>query len=366
MENPQNPGLDPRLQPTPDYGTLGRGSDIAQAAMNTNGDVETAGLNPTGDPRVAPLLAKVYATAGKTQPNKQASLAVVALGIGMGLAMPIIAMGGQHGIWSRIGEWLASRGQEETSSPASVSKRDMDRLDRVLAQRQAELLLSQTISHYDGAGDQLVARVDSWHGHVKMTPNLEGLVTAALNAGDMRVREAGIEVDLAAYNIPKTADEAREMRHRADEGDHATRIWALWTLGALANRGVEPEVNTDSLIAHLKDDNPVDRQWAVEGLALVGSDATIAPLLKTFHDDPSPMVRERAACSLAQSGMLKKEQRMTVVPEILTYTEDAALDAQTHTWAFQALRDITGQALPNETLAWREWWENRQRSGWGQ
>jgi HEAT repeat protein len=75
-----------------------------------------------------------------------------------------------------------------------------------------------------------------------------------------------------------------------------------------------------------------------------------------MHDDPSPLVRERAACSLAQSGMLTQEQRRTAVPQLLNDTDDPALDAQTHAWAFQALTDITGQRLPNDSAAWRSWY----------
>ena len=33
----------------------------------------------------------------------------------------------------------------------------------------------------------------------------------------------------------------------------------------------------------------------------------IDPLLEILHDDPSPMIRERAACGLAQSGMLSRD-----------------------------------------------------------
>ena len=29
-----------------------------------------------------------------------------------------------------------------------------------------------------------------------------------------------------------------------------------------------------------------------------------------------------------------------------------------HTWIFQALRDITGQKLPNEISAWRAWFSS--------
>jgi hypothetical protein len=78
-----------------------------------------------------------------------------------------------------------------------------------------------------------------------------------------------------------------------------------------------------------------------------------------MHDDSSPIVREEAACAIAQSGMFTHEQRMSAVPQLLSFTDDSSLDAQTHAWAFQALGDITGQHLPNDPAAWRSWYENR-------
>ena len=91
-------------------------------------------------------------------------------------------------------------------------------------------------------------------------------------------------------------------------------------------------------------------------MAYLGTDDAIDPLLAVFHDDPSPMIRERAACSLAQSGMLSAMQRMTVVPRLLDFANDASLDDQTHSWVFQALRDITGQTMPPDAGAWRRWY----------
>ena len=125
----------------------------------------------------------------------------------------------------------------------------------------------------------------------------------------------------------------------------------------MGNRGVEPQRVNEILVGQLQDSDPEVRHWAVEGLAYLGTNETIAPLLKTFHDDASPMVRERAACSLAQSGMLTQEQRRSVIPQLLDYADDASLDEQTHGWAYQALRDITGQSLPNESSSWRSWYE---------
>ena len=124
----------------------------------------------------------------------------------------------------------------------------------------------------------------------------------------------------------------------------------------------QPGVETDRAVAilagHLKDSDQDSRRWAVESLALVGTTETIAPLLRAMHDDPSPIIRERAACSLAESGMLTREQRMTAVPQLVNYSDDPTLDAQTHGWAFQALGDITQQQLPNDSAAWRSWYEH--------
>ncbi len=36
--------------------------------------------------------------------------------------------------------------------------------------------------------------------------------------------------------------------------------------------------------------------------------------------------------------MFTHEQRLSAVPQLLNYTDDPALDAQTHAWAFKALQ----------------------------
>jgi hypothetical protein len=57
--------------------------------------------------------------------------------------------------------------------------------------------------------------------------------------------------------------------------------------------------------------------------------------------------------------MLSHERRMIAVPQLIRYSSDPALDAQTHASAFQALSDITGQRLPNDSAAWQSWYEGR-------
>lgn len=174
----------------------------------------------------------------------------------------------------------------------------------------------------------------------------------------MRVRGAAIEVELTAYGLSKNAKSLEYLLKTSESHDHARKIWALWALGLMGNRGTESDRVTQVLTAHLHDSDDDSRRWAVEGLALIGADQSIPTLLKIMHDDPAPGVRERAASALAQTGMFTRDQRNSAVPQLLNYTDDPSLDSQTHAWAFQALGQITRQHLTDSSTAWREWYQS--------
>jgi hypothetical protein len=263
-----------------------------------------------------------------------------------------------------LGIWLVSVGSAgaswqhsgKSAGHFSISSQYRDQLNRIAPQQQAESLLESAIGNSGGANEEIAKRTDAWRGQLSLDSQLGALTTAALNSNDLRVRQAGIEVQLAAYGLAKNASTVDFLIETADSSGHAQKVWALWALGALANRGVETARAQQALVSHLKDADEDSRRWTVEALALVGSTDTIEPLLQAMHDDPSPAVRERAACGLAESGMLSREQRLTAVPQLVSYTEDAELDSQTHAWAFQALGDITRERLPNDPAAWRSWY----------
>jgi HEAT repeat protein len=319
---------DPRLKPTPDFGTLGPGSDIT-------------GLEPGNLPAGSRKSALRFAH-------------LIAAVVGMFTALIVGTMSKAYPIWR-------DRVPSHSSEPASA--KDLPQIDRMKPQKQAETLLELAVGHSQGAVDQISSRVDRWNGKVQWNSQIANLTTAALNSTDMHVRESGVEVELAAYGLAKNAASLEYVLKNADSPDHAQKIWALWALGLMANRGVESERVVEVVTEYLKDDDADSRRWAVEGLAVSGSDQAIEPLLATMHNDSSPMVRERAACSLAESGMFTPEQRMTAVPQLLNYTDDPSLDAQTQGWAFQALGDITHQRLPNDSAAWRRWYETQVVSG---
>jgi hypothetical protein len=287
----------------------------------------------------------------------QAPWAVLA-GVIAAMAVVFMHSGVARAGWQQLAQYLPLQGKPAPASPAILSQHETQRLGHEAPQSQAELLLERAINHYDGAADQIANRVDGWHGHLKLTPQLTALVTTGLNANDLHVRAMAIEVDLAALNIAKESSSVDRLEKQAQSGPQQQRVWALWTLGLLGNRGVEPGRVNELLSSALRDSDPEIRHWAVEGMSYLGTDETLDPLLRAFHDDPSPMVRERAACSLAQSGMLGEQQRRSIVPRLLDFAEDTSLDAQTHSWVFHALRDITAQNLPADAAAWRSWYNS--------
>jgi HEAT repeat protein len=251
---------------------------------------------------------------------------------------------------------LAAAQRSRPTSAGVLSEHHLEVLDSMPPQAQAEFLIERAINRYKGSNEQILARAESWRGKIELNERLNGLFTIALNSDDLAVRVAAIELDLAALNVEKSAATVNQLEADARHGAQGPRAHALWRIGLLGNRGVQPERAFEILMSAIHDENVNVRYWAVEGLAYLGTEDIITPLLSVFHDDPSPIIRERAACSLAQSGMLSAALRMTAVPRLLDFAEDPTLDEQTRSWVFQALRDITGQTLPRRPAEWRDWY----------
>jgi hypothetical protein len=250
-----------------------------------------------------------------------------------------------------------ARAQRPQPTSASVlSEHHLEVLDAMAPQAQAEFLIERAINRYSGANEQILARADAWRGKIAMNERLNSLFVIALNSDDLSVRAAAIEVDLAALNVEKTSAALTRLEPDARYGEQGPRANALWRIALLGNRGIQPDRALDILMSSTHDENINIRYWAVEGLGYLGTEEVIAPLLAVFRDDASPMIRERAACSLAQSGMLSARLRLTAVPNLLTFADDPAIDDETRSWVFQALRDITGQSLPHQAGAWRDWY----------
>jgi HEAT repeats len=284
---------------------------------------------------------------------------VVLVAIAFILGTIAAGSGSLRAAWTPMARLIGLQDPPVAASANVLSEHEIEGLDTMPPQSQAELLLERSINHYRGANEQIAQRVDRWGGQLKLEGRLHELFTTAINSDDLTVRVAGIEVDIVGRNIEKSPATVDRLEPVARTGDQGPRVNAMWDLALIGNRGVEPERVADILMPALHDPNENIRYWAVEGLSYLALDSAIRPLLDVFHDDSSAVIRERAACGLSQSGMFSATQRRTAVPTLLSYADDGALDQQTQGWVFQALRDITGQSLPHDAHAWRDWYRSQ-------
>ena len=275
------------------------------------------------------------------------------------VAVVLLATSGTaRAAWEQIARALSLEGKPEPASANVLSEHHLEALDSMPPQAQAEFLLERAINHYQGSTREIEARLPAWRGLIEPGERFESLFRMAINSDDLRVRAAAIEIDVVVRKLEKNTETVDRLEPIARSGSQGPRANALWNLGLVGGRGVDQARIAAIILASVHDDNVNVRYWAVEGLAYLATDEVIDPLLDIFHDDPSPMIRERAACSLAQSGMLNREQRMRAVPRLLDFAGDGALDEQTRSWVFQALRDITGENRPRDADAWRAWYRN--------
>jgi HEAT repeat protein len=275
-------------------------------------------------------------------------------------AIVAIASANAGASWQELVVLLGLQGPPVPASANVLSEHHLEALDSMSPQAQAEFLLERSMNGYAGANREIEKRLPSWRGKLEPGDRFENLFRMAINSDDLRVRVAAIEINILTRRLDKSSATIDRLEPDARTGAQGPRANALWDLGLIGGRGVEPARVAQIILASTRDENVNVRYWAVEGLAYLATDEVIDPLLQIFHDDPSAMIRERAACSLAQSGMLTREQRMKAVPRLLDFSNDFSLDEQTRGWVFQALRDITGQNLPRDPSAWRSWYE-RQR-----
>lgn len=237
-----------------------------------------------------------------------------------------------------------------------VTKRASTRRVDEPAQSAVEQLLQRITMGDSKAADEILAHSSDWTGKTQRTPKSEQLVAVALNLPDLHAREAALQAEIALDGV--TVDEAGLAYVKGVLGDPQQRVWALWMLGALANRGVDTDHTAKIIETYLADPDVSVRAASVDALGIVATEETIPMMLDRFRNDPSPVVQERAACSMAQSGMYTQAQRMTAARNLVDWIDDSLLTPQQHAWTVQALGDISGQRFGNDVAAWRKWYSS--------
>ena len=266
--------------------------------------------------------------------------AAIAIGAAAGFAILGLNIAGRQ----------SSSGQSRRGAGRVISRSSLD----PARQAEAEQLLQKVAARDAAAADRVLQISGNWTGKTHRTPKSEQSIGVALNVPDLHAREAALQAELALDGV--TVDDAglKAVEQAAD--NPSSRVWALWMLGALGNRGVDPVHTVKAISVYLTDTQVDVRAAAVNGLSLVGTDETIPLLLDRFRNDPSPVVQERAACSLAESGMYSHSLRMTAAASLVSWLDDSLLTPAQHEWALHALRDISGQDLGRDAERWREWY----------
>jgi hypothetical protein len=287
---------------------------------------------------------------------------LAALSTGAGYQVARLEIPGAR--WLHLSTALASA---PSLSPALVpasnpgaANADLESISHLAPQQQAERLLELAVRRPDQSLGLIHKNLDSWRGHLEDTDQLFHLVLAALDSSDPRVRVAAVEIDLVANNLMKSPQSLARLLNQV-HNDPDGRYLALWRLGALGNRGVEPATVLTTLLRYSRDANQRTRFWAVEGLAMLGTAESIDPLLSILAHDPAKLVRERAASCLARSGMLTGEQRLTAVPQLLNLLDDDSLEPETRDLVYASLTTITGASFGRNAAAWRDWWAHHDQ-----
>lgn len=262
-------------------------------------------------------------------------------------AIGVLAWGIQRAVKGVLSS--ATQSRDQRGGPAQESSTDPAQ------QAEAEDLLARVAAGDAAAANEVLSRAESWTGRTQPTAKTDQSIGTSINLKNENSRAAALQAQLALNNI--TMDSSGFSRLEQAASDPGQRAWALWLLGALGNRGVDPDHAAKVIESYLNDPSVAVRSNAVIGLALLGTDETIPMVLDRFRNDPSPAVQELAGCGISESGMYTHAQRMAAAGTLVGWLDDSLLSAQQRNWTVQALRDISGQNPGADSTAWRSWYE---------
>jgi len=242
---------------------------------------------------------------------------------------------------------------------AALTDDDVQRLQQLPPQDQAEELLERAIGHDQRALELFKQNIGSpdWLGKIKLTGRMKDLERRSEFSNDLRVRYANADLNLSMDGWQKTDDGADKLIERA-RSDAQYRASAVYFMGMLAGRGVAYDRIYPVLLDYAKHDpDSMVRVWAVEGMRYLGTDEALDQLFDSFMNDPSEQVRNRAGCNVSDCGNFKRAQRMRMVPNFIALVQDPNATPQMRNWSFLALHEITDENFPNDASAWQTWYD---------
>jgi hypothetical protein len=271
-------------------------------------------------------------------------------------------VGGQHGGTPRSNSASAKANLHKAVGRiayAPLTDEDVQRIQQLPMQEQAEELLERAIEHDARALDLFEQNIGSpeWLGNIKLTERMKELERRSEFSSDLRVRNANADLNLSMDGWQKNDESADQLIERA-RSDAQYRSAAVYFMGMMAGRGVAYDRLYPVLLEYAKHDrDSTVRVWAIEGMRYLGTDEALDQLFDSFVNDPSEQVRDRAGCNVSDCGNFKRAQRMRMVPTLISLTQDPNTTPQTRNWSFLALHEITDADVPNDAAAWQSWYD---------
>jgi hypothetical protein len=248
-----------------------------------------------------------------------------------------------------------ARRPQRQAAYSPLTDADVQRLQTLRDQAQAEELLDRAIQHDPRALELFEQGIGTWLG-IKPTAHMNELEVRSRFSTDLRVRCANADLNLAMYGWPKTDNSVDQIIAKT-QSDPKHRAYFVYYMGMLAGRGVGYDRIYPVLVNYAKNDtDPQVRQWAVEGMRYLGTDEALDQLFDSFTHDPSNAVRDRAGCNVSDCGNFMRKQRMRMVPKLIELAADPQTTPQMRNWAFLALHEITDETLPADAAAWQHWY----------
>jgi hypothetical protein len=252
----------------------------------------------------------------------------------------------------------APRSRTKPVKYVPLNDSEVQRLQLLPEQAQAEELLDRAIQHDEKARDLFEQNITVWVGDIKLTDTMKQLEWRSRFSTDLRVRYANADLNLALNGWAKTENSADLLITQA-QTDKNARAAAVYQMGMLAGRGVGYKLIYPELVDYAKNDpDPYVRQWAVEGMRYLGTDEALEQLFYSFTHDASNAVRDRAGCNISDCGNFMRKQRMRMVPKLIALAQDPQTTPQVRNWTFLALTEITGEHQPADADAWEHWYND--------
>jgi hypothetical protein len=104
---------------------------------------------------------------------------------------------------------LQLQGTPVAASAGRISEHELEEIDNMSPQDQAERLLERAINHYAGATDKIAKRAEGWTGQIHSSKKLENMTDTAYFSIDLRVRAVALEIWLARDNLHQNAGGGR-------------------------------------------------------------------------------------------------------------------------------------------------------------